>query len=358
MSRATSRTDRRGRGLGSAREGCRGRRGSGLAAFVVFAFWALAAAVPAPAQLDPIAASVNGTVITERDLDFYAVELQLESPDLFRAPRPVLYRRMLPQVIEERLLYESLWRAGFEDFAEEDAREAAAEAWRELEDLAGGEWRLRALLEEVEIRPSHFRAWLVDRGRREWLIQQGLRAEVDPALFNRRDDSPANAVRIRISMIEFSKGPDRASASGRAEAIERAARIRLEILEGLPFERAAAIYSENRETGTAGGSLGWIEVDALARPVRETVLALPVRGMTPPIDLGDRVALVRLEDFETPSRRALLEALSQARQRLLAAALDGAEIVLSPGFEEAGPRPRPYEPPSVWERILDTRTDP
>ena len=339
------------------------RRPLRAAVCLLLAALLLLPAARALAQLDPVLATVNGTLITERDMDYYLVELRLEQPALWEVPNPVLHQRLLGEVSESHLLHDHFWRDGFEEFAEPDARQAALRAWQEFSRLAGSEWQLRAILEESGIREEDFRRWLFERSKREWLVRSGLTSQVEARYFNRADDTPAHAARVLLSSIEFRAVPDgsnrAATSSERHLARERAARVHLEIVQGLPFDRAAAIHGDNPSAKREGGSMGWVEVAAMDPVLREAVLQLRPGGVTPPLEIGDSVLLLRMAGFETKAQEELRGQLDAARERALAEARPRSEVVLAERFEaEEEAQKAAGEAPDLWARILDLAEPP
>lgn len=150
-------------------------------------------------------------------------------------------------------------------------------------------------------------------------------AEIE-AFFNAHADEYTIPARRRLAMVFFELGPN-ASDETRAEALERAARVRNNALDLAPGVRDFGILarenSDHQASRYRGGVLGWVgegDPSRYSYPeiVIETANAMDQAGAVSEILQDDQgLYLVRLVDFEAERTRTLDELADGIRQRLL-----------------------------------------
>lgn len=324
----------------------RGTGRSSLVAGALFFFLCMLSipcALRASEPLDQVLASVNQSLITRRDLLMHAVDLRLREGTLWHVPLHEMEEELLPLIIEETALYHHFFRVTQEPAEEELVRQVEAE-WVRYVRRMGSPERLRQALVHEGVRPAELRGWLKERARRREVVNRGLVRDMDPALLHRADDTPADAERYLLGEIFLRPMHD--STEAWTETAERAARIRLRLEEGMDFEEAARIFSDDDELRRQGGRLGWVEREHLNESVRDAVVGLGTGGVSPPVRSPSGFHVFRVEDYETPARREAWEEYQAVRTCVLEQALEGAEIT-SPSL----PQPSAPGPPDreVWE---------
>ncbi len=111
----------------------------------------------------------------------------------------------------------------------------------------------------------------------------------------------AEAIRLRIIAVK-----DKAAADEIAAALKK----------GEEFERLARERSLVRPE--QGGDLGWVSPAQLMPALRDAVTTLKAGEASPPLTLGDRVLLVRVEERRPAHQMSLAEARPGIERRLLA----------------------------------------
>ena len=110
---------------------------------------------------------------------------------------------------------------------------------------------------------------------------------------NREDfEQPATAI---VKLATFSRLPGPADT---ARTLETAIRIRSEILAGADFGEQAVQYSDDQQSASAGGDLGWFGRGDMLREFEETVFALEPGEISEPVLTRLGYHLIKLQERE------------------------------------------------------------
>lgn len=290
---------------------------------------ALLIAGPVRAQMDRIMASVDGRIVTERDLRYRVFEARLRDESLWREPDGILAELLLTEAVDDLLLWQHFWRAELEpEDAEAQAR--ADERWKEWERLAGSPWNLRQRLSEAALGEEEVRVWLQAEAKRDLVTDRAIGARLDQSLLN-REASIAAGNRVRLAHILLV--PAGADAKAAAEAEQQALQVRLHIEEGFPFSRAAAVYSDDAATRQAGGDLGWLAPAELAAEVADAVRNLSPGQTSRPVRMEDGWHLFHVLNVESPSRAEIGRAVETLKRTALVDLRTEREIKLAEGLK-------------------------
>ncbi|NIR42536.1 MAG: hypothetical protein GWN08_00610 [Gemmatimonadetes bacterium] len=104
-----------------------------------------------------------------------------------------------------------------------------------------------------------------------------------------------------VTMVQVSRQPSRADT---AAALERAQRMRSELLEGADFEAMAEEYSDDRASAEAGGDLGWFERGDMAPEFEEAAFRLEPGAISEPVQTNVGYHLIKVEEREDERVRA------------------------------------------------------
>lgn len=281
-------------------------------------------------SLDAVVATVNRTVITRRDLRYHVLEWRLYDTTLWGIPDELLEREVLTDVVDEVLLYEHFWQADREPDASQ-LKDAATEAWKRLEHLAGSPETFNTMLRRSSIAAQDMKRWLETRASRTWTIESRIAGQLDPALFD-REEPPADQVpQVQIAHL-FIRPIDRTREPSWVDAQQRALRIHGEIAEGLAFEQAALLYSDDAPTAKTGGELGWLSPSSLEPGLREALATLRPGGVSPPARSSSGWHLLKLLDMDTPRRTELRRASQALKRQVLTRLRSEADLLLADGY--------------------------
>lgn len=299
---------------------------------------------------DRIVATVGAQVIAESDLDKYVLEARLRQPSLWGVPRAELRAEVLQSAIEELLLEAAFFELA-NSLPDDQVDRFADRMWDSYLQWAGSESDLKRALEEMNLDEQELRRDLVKRARRVWAIESSLVTEVEPALFNRSDDKPANAERVLLGQILIEPENPRNPESWTA-AEKHALEIWIEIDGGMPFEKAAQTYSDDRATARQGGDIGWIRPGVLDPALRECIANLGKGEVSRPTRTESGVHLLVVHDFLTSARLEIERQAAETRLRHLGRMLDRVEVSVASDY----PKPdfsKVPEPtvPDPWERL-------
>lgn len=113
-----------------------------------------------------------------------------------------------------------------------------------------------------------------------------------------------------------------AVAQGADKDAEDKARHKLEEVQkklkapGADFAKVATVESDERESATVGGDLGWLVETQIRPEIRSQVIGLATSAVSEPVRLEDGWHVLRLIDTKAASTRSLAEVREQLVQRL------------------------------------------
>lgn len=278
----------------------------------------------------PVVATVDGRVVSTRELMFRVFEARLEDPTLWVDDDTELARAMLTPAVDELLLERAFYRG---DLSYDDTAIATMveEAWDRYIRLAGSVADLDRELARAHLTAAEVRAWLHQGARRLALIDDSVADRLDPALRNRTDQTPDRARRLNLAMILVAPRTLR-TAEAMADARARAIELRYRLATGMAFDEAARQFSDDRATARRGGQMGWIDADALDPQVRAIVGKLRLDQTSDPVVTPAGYLVVKLIDFETPERVALDKQARAVRLKELRRMRESRDIRLAPGW--------------------------
>ena len=244
----------------------------------------LAASLPALAQrsVDPIAAVVNGDVITQHDLDL-RMTLALLNSGL--ADTPEMRKQVQGQVLRR--------------LVDEDLKVQLASK----EKITVTQSEIAGQMEEVErqnhLPPGGLNKLLASKGVDPEALRQQLRADIAwikwvRNILVRRVHVSENAVNTRLEAIRANLGKPEYHAAeillsldgvkNEAEVRDLAQRLTEQTRQGAPF---AAIAQQFNQGGGANGDLGWVSEGMMDDELFAALSALQPNQASQPIRMGD-----------------------------------------------------------------------
>jgi len=306
-----------------------------ILSFLIFHQTPQTQAQPAnPESLDQILASVNGTLITRNDLQFWLFEFRAQSPELRSLTDNQILSKVLEDAIREELLYQTLWAEDLEP-QDKDRKEFLEVSYNTLVEQYGTEERLLDELKYWKLQLSDLRIWLNERVKRDWVIQSAIQeqvhlseTEIVEASEDIDDQYKLREIYIYVKSEREGSEPDAADWRKTEYLLND---IRIDLNSGLTFAQAAKIYSQS-PTSLEGGDLGWITESNLSDQLRPEILQLRVGQTTRPIRFEDGIGLYKLDNKKTSSSLMLGDLKKDIRQRALLDALKGAEVEIHPDY--------------------------
>ena len=210
-----------------------------------------------PVTIDKIVAVVNNEVITQNQLDKRVTLLlqRLAAHHVAVPPRKLLARRVLSQMVMQRLELQYAKRLGIRIGPDQLQHEEAALAARNHMTIPQFQ---QAVVAQGFTRESFRRRLRIELTIRE-LVERRISRSV--TVSQRAVDrflaqaQAADGSRYRIAEITFTV-PTTADRTHRQEVQQRAQKILVKINEGESFSQAAIAYSQDPHA-LEGGSLGW-----------------------------------------------------------------------------------------------------
>ncbi len=252
-----------------------------------------ALAQPARAQVESIAAVVNGDVITRADVDNRARLFALSSglpisPDTLDRLKP----QILDQLIDEKLRLQEIQRKGI--IVPDKAIAAALAGIEQQNHMEPGELRARLAGQGVALRT------LIDQIRVELGWSELLREELGVA-----GHVTQSEIEARIAALRAEEGQPEYLVSEifipidnparRPEAEKFATTVIDELRAGAPFGVVAAQFSQS-ETALQGGDLGWVQANQLDPQVVSLLNEMPPGAISDPVPVAGGLEVVQLRD--------------------------------------------------------------
>jgi hypothetical protein len=279
---------------------------------------------------DRVIAIVNDTIITARDIEYRFFEWNLLNNFPREIPFQELERDLIAATVFEEILYQRVWRPRME-IDDVEVTNWSSDALERYQRLAGGARELRRMLTDVGLDETTFMRWIERSARRQWIIDQGIAARLDPSKLNRAGETSADATRVWIARIHVeAQLPNDEGSMERAR--EMAASLRARAVAGEDFFQLATLASDE-VLANRGGDMGWIATEALRPEIRELLLGLKLEEVSQPLRARTGWQLYKLLDYETPARRALIAEVRKTRRVEFLAAVKESEIRFAPGLE-------------------------
>ena len=251
-----------------------------------------------------IVAVVNGDIISSEDLDdrvkAFIMSSQIPVNDENKA---VIYQRVLSSTIDEKLKVQEAEKNGINiTEADIDASIANFEVGNKI-----GKGKMKNVLKEYGVSEKAFReqmkadlAWI--RLIRQRVEREGgiSNKDVQQELANAEKDFSTS--KYQLSEI-FISGKNKARVNEISEALKNDPR----------FEYYAFQFSES-PTASAGGQLGWINIDSLSEPLQKAVKKLKAGEISEPIKVGEDYYIMKLGQVYNPSSNKHMPTEKEIRQ--------------------------------------------
>jgi peptidyl-prolyl cis-trans isomerase SurA len=249
------------------------------------------AARPRPTYVvDRVIAVVNDEIILDSEL---AVQLTPYEPDLEGIDDPKerarrkdkLRAQVLDEMIAEQLIIEAAAAARLEEITSKEVDQIIADTKSDnkLDDatfqqaLAAQGVTLAQYRQNVKRQLTRVRAMKMLVAPKVNITDEEVRAQYDQMV--RRSDAVSQVRLAHIQLTLPERPTDAEVAAARAKAGDIVARVRA----GEEFGKLAAEFSDDANTKTAGGELGWIERGTLDPAWEQVVFALDPKEVAGPV---------------------------------------------------------------------------
>jgi|DewCreStandDraft_4_1066084.scaffolds.fasta_scaffold03845_5 peptidyl-prolyl cis-trans isomerase SurA len=271
--------------------------------------------------LDRVVATVDGTVITQSELQEAVEAFQRQAGEAGRSAenpwdRKALERRILEDLVDRKLMDQYASKQGItatDEEMEQAVKDVLARANMTREEFLKALQKEGVSYEEYrnQIRDQIIKAKMIHREVRAQIVIKD--EEIESYYYEHPDEfRTEEGYMIRHVFLALPQNP-------RPEVVEavlkEARRIREEILGGLPFEEAAAKYSQD-PSAARGGWLGFFRKGALSEELDSAIGALEEGQVSEPILTQAGVHIVRLEERTTGGVRSLERVRETIREKL------------------------------------------
>jgi parvulin-like peptidyl-prolyl isomerase len=266
-----------------------------------------------------IKAVVHDTVVTKHEVESYTAPAEEMLRRQFRT-QPDVYERKLVEALnenlEERLKRQLIlhdFKSGGYNLPEAIIQDAVEE---EIRTRFGGREKLIKSLQSQGMTMVNFRQQTRENIIRRALTSKNISQEiiVSPhrieVYYLANKDKFKLEDEVKLRMIVLNKPTEADAATVRKLAEE----IRTKIKGGAAFSEMAGVYSQGRNPG---GDWGWVEKSVLRKELAETAFTLKVGEVSEPVDVGNALYLMLVEDKRPAHTKALGEVRPQVEEILL-----------------------------------------
>ena len=260
-------------------------------------------------------ARVNGVMIYESDLT-YAVEATLARrlASLHRGLEDhgsgsdlVDREKTLTRLINIELLYQESLKHRFRGLIEESEERYQAEVAR-----LGSEDKLVSALKCNDMKPEEFRKAIFRKLSIKRLLDKEVYSRIQVTedevreFYEQNQDRFRKPESIRISqiLIKVSSNPGDDTWRHREELAQT---IYLDASKGADFVQLARRHSDDPETASAGGDMGFIQIESLHDIFDTTTLPLEVGTVTKPIRTRNGFQIIKIVSSKPSSPKTLEE---------------------------------------------------
>ncbi len=279
----------------------------------------LSAGLASAEVVDRIVASVNGEIITLRELEQRVEPLARLNKITSEADKNELRHKVLQSMVDKVLTFQEGRRQGISvsdrelDQAIKDLmadrsltlndlqrqiREKGGTMAQFRDDLRADIVRQRLLAQEV-----HSRVVVTDEEVVSFLRAQGYTGTPGAGSGTSDEPPPEGTVRVRNIFLALPQSADENAVRAR---LEEAARIKSEIEAGMEFQAAAVRYSEG-DNAAQGGDMGNIAWTDMNERIRAALNNLRPGQVSQPIVLGPGVQLFQVVEREAPVKTSTKE---------------------------------------------------
>lgn len=283
----------------------------------------LLSATAQAATTDRIAAVVNNEIITLSDVNRAFEPYQERFDKSFRGPDREREKAiedtkltLLNRMIDSLLMEQETRRTGIS--VRDEEIEDAINDIRKRRNLTPEEF-LKGL-ERDGVTMDALRKDLKGQMVRMRLVRRDIKSRVavtDEEIgeyyrAHREDYEGKEAVRVRQILLGLPKGADLAAR----EAVRaNAEQIRTRLLNGEPFERLAARFSQG-PAAAEGGDIGYIEKGVVLPQVEEAAFSLPVGQISPLIESPAGVHIIQVVDRRGAGLKSIESVREEIRERI------------------------------------------
>lgn len=273
-----------------------------------------------PDELPEVVARVNDHDIDREELLASAREIAAElsgaagsAPDTGSAE---FYDQVLESIISSELLYQDALERGLRAEPEEVQNQVTAlESRAPSADAFAAALESRGLTRE-ELAQSIERSLTIDRYISEEIVPDvAVAPEEEQAFYEAHQDRMKRPEQVRVRHILVAV-PEDADAAARDSARQEAEQLREQVAAGADFAELAASSSDDPQSGSRGGELGWVARGQTVAPFEEAAFALQAGELSPVVETRFGFHVLQVQERRPAATLSFQEVQPQVRQFL------------------------------------------
>lgn len=267
-------------------------------------------------------AEVNGYKITQKEVDSYTASLKTTNPEIFEADNKDQLKAVEKQIIDYIIVNKLMEKYGAENNISVLEKEIDVELGV-IKDSYGSEADFQKYLTSNNISEDFLRVWLKDQilGSKIFeSITKGITVsdeEVQKYYDENKETVFITPEQIEVSHILVKFGENDTTQKTKEEALEKIKTAQEKIENGDSFEDIANRYSEDENTNTSGGALGYFSRGELVAEFEDAAYKLNIGEISDIVETTYGFHIIKVTDKKPESITPFVEVRDQIKEYLL-----------------------------------------
>jgi len=267
-------------------------------------------------------AEVNGYKISQKEVDSYTASLKATNPEIFEEKNKDQLIAVEKQIIDYIIVNKIIEKYGAENNINVLEKEIDIELGV-IKDSYGSEADFQDYLTQNNIDEDFLRVWLKDQILGSKVFESVTAdisvtdEEVQKYYDENRDTVFKTPEQIEVSHILVKFGENDTVQKTKEEALEKIKVAQQKITEGDSFEDIANRYSEDENTNTVGGTLGYFSRGELVSEFEEAAFNLKIGEVSDIVETIYGFHLIKVTNKKVESVSPFIEVKDQIKDFLL-----------------------------------------
>jgi len=246
-------------------------------------------------------AAVNGYKITQKEVDNYTASLKNTNPDIFKEENKTQLQAVESQVVDYIIVNKLLEKYASENGISVVDKEIEIEL-QNIKDSYGTEDEFNQYLKDNNLDEDFLKVWLKDQilGSKIYeKITEGIASNEEEAKKYYEENLETvfkNPEQVKVSHILVRFGENDTNQKTKEEALEKIKAAQQELQDGESFEDVAKRFSEDENSNTNGGELGYFAKGQLVDDFEETAFKLTVGEVSDIVETSYGFHIIKVTD--------------------------------------------------------------
>ena len=248
-------------------------------------------------------ASVNGYKITQQDVGKYTATLKTTNPELFKEENKSQLEQLEYQIVDIIIINKIIEKYASENNISVSDSEVEDEL-KKIKDSFQNEEEFQKYLKDSNMALDFLKSLIKDQLLSSKVFNEITKDvkvsddEVKKYYEENIDTLFTEPEQIKISYILVKYGDNDPAKKTKEEALEKIKMIQEKLSEGESFENLAGKYSEDENTNTKGGDLGYFSKGELIQEFESVAFSLNLGEVSSVIETDYGFHLIKLTDYK------------------------------------------------------------